>query len=391
MADDFGLKIGIEGEKDFKKALSDINQSFKVLGSEMTLVTSQFDKNDKSAQALASRNEILNKEIDAQRDKITTLKAALDNAASSFGENDRRTQNWQVQLNKAQAELNGMERELSGNEKALAVTGSEFQEGAKDADKFGDEVQDSGKQADDAGGRFEKLGGVLKGVGAAMGAAFVAVGAAAVGAAKSLTDMTVGASEYADNILTMSSVTGMSTDSLQAYQYAAELVDTSLDTLTGSKAPTAAPPRPCSPFGFSAVTARLHPAFGRKRKFSPPEKSVVSGTLFPKLAQGNPRLSRFRGRQPFQPLKGRIRKNLHRQGGRAVGREKLEATGIQQQGETGDPAGGAVPGGKAPSISGSQFGMAAPAAIQCDQAAQRIDPQAQNRVAADQPPLGLRQ
>lgn len=236
MADDFGLKIGIEGEKDFKKALSDINQSFNVLGSEMTLVTSQFDKNDKSVEAITARNAVLNKEIDAQRDKITTLKAALDNAAASFGENDRRTQNWQVQLNKAEAELNGMERELSGNEKALAATGNEFQERAKDADKFGDEVQDSGKQADDAGGRFEKLGGVLKGVGAAMGAAFVAVGAAAVGAAKSLTDMTVGASEYADNILTMSSVTGMSTDSLQAYQYAAELVDTSLETLTGSMA-----------------------------------------------------------------------------------------------------------------------------------------------------------
>ena len=37
MADNFGLKIGVEGEKEFKKALSDINQSFKVLGSEMKL------------------------------------------------------------------------------------------------------------------------------------------------------------------------------------------------------------------------------------------------------------------------------------------------------------------------------------------------------------------
>lgn len=53
MADNFGLKIGVEGEKEFKKALSDINQSFKVLGSEMTLVTSQFDKQDKSVQAAA--------------------------------------------------------------------------------------------------------------------------------------------------------------------------------------------------------------------------------------------------------------------------------------------------------------------------------------------------
>ena len=39
MADNFGLKIGLEGEIEFKKALTDINRSFKVLGSEMKLVS----------------------------------------------------------------------------------------------------------------------------------------------------------------------------------------------------------------------------------------------------------------------------------------------------------------------------------------------------------------
>jgi hypothetical protein len=37
VADNFGLKIGIEGEKEFKNAIREINQSFKVLGSEMNL------------------------------------------------------------------------------------------------------------------------------------------------------------------------------------------------------------------------------------------------------------------------------------------------------------------------------------------------------------------
>ena len=112
MADNFGLKIGVEGEKEFKSALRDINQSFKVLGSEMKLVTSEFDKQDKSIAATAARNEVLNKAIDAQKDKISTLEAALRNASESFGENDRRTQNWQIALNNANAELNNMEREL---------------------------------------------------------------------------------------------------------------------------------------------------------------------------------------------------------------------------------------------------------------------------------------
>lgn len=40
MADNFGLRIGVEGEKEFKNALRDINRNFKVLGYEMNLVTS---------------------------------------------------------------------------------------------------------------------------------------------------------------------------------------------------------------------------------------------------------------------------------------------------------------------------------------------------------------
>lgn len=97
MSENFGLKIGLEGEKEFKKSLAEINNSFKILGSEMKLVDSQFDKNDKSTEALTARSEVLNKEIDQQKQKIETLRSALANAAESFGENDRRTQSWHIQ------------------------------------------------------------------------------------------------------------------------------------------------------------------------------------------------------------------------------------------------------------------------------------------------------
>jgi hypothetical protein len=163
--DNFGFKIGIEGEKEFKNALRDINQSFKVLGSEMKLATSEFDKNDKSIAAVTARNEVLNKAIDAQKDKISTLEDALKNASESFGENDRRTQNWAIQLNNAKAQLNGMERELD--------------ETTSSADDLSEELEDTGKSAEDAGGKFEKFGGVLKGMGVAMGTVAVAAGAAA--------------------------------------------------------------------------------------------------------------------------------------------------------------------------------------------------------------------
>ena len=148
--DNFGLRIGVEGEKEFRAALKDIQQSFKLLGSEMLLVTSQFDRNDKSVQALTSRNTVLNKEIEAQKGKIDVLKAALDNAASSFGENDRRTQEWQIQLNRAQAELNGMERELSQNSQALSEAEQGFGDAGQGAGEFGKAVGDTGKELSDA-------------------------------------------------------------------------------------------------------------------------------------------------------------------------------------------------------------------------------------------------
>jgi phage-related minor tail protein len=66
MAENFGLKIGLEGEKEFKSQLAEINQSFKVLGSEMKLVDSQFDKNDNSVDALTAKNQVLEKSIDSQ-------------------------------------------------------------------------------------------------------------------------------------------------------------------------------------------------------------------------------------------------------------------------------------------------------------------------------------
>lgn len=108
MADNFGLKIGLEGEKEFKKAFGDINQTFKVLGSEMKLVDSQFDKSDKSVEGLTARGTVLNKELEEQKKKVEMLRSALENAATSFGENDRRTQNWQIQLNNAEAALSSV-------------------------------------------------------------------------------------------------------------------------------------------------------------------------------------------------------------------------------------------------------------------------------------------
>lgn len=236
MADNFGFKLGVEGEKEFKKALSDINQQFKVLGSEMTLVSSQFDKQDNSVAALSARNNVLNKEVEAQKQKIETLRAALENAASSFGENDRRTQAWEIQLNKAEATLNDLEREVKSNEDAINDASNEMEQAADSADEMADSVEDAGEESEEAGSKFEGLGSICKASAAAIAAAFAAVAATSIAAGKALVDMAVSGAAYADGVLTTSTQTGIATGKLQEYMYAAELVDVSVNTLTKSMA-----------------------------------------------------------------------------------------------------------------------------------------------------------
>ncbi|MDR6939462.1 phage tail protein [Arcanobacterium hippocoleae] len=170
MADSsFGLKIGLEGEREFKRAITEINREMRVLGSEMKLVASSFDKNDKSAEALTARNQVLGKEIEAQKAKIETLRAALENSASSFGENDARTKNWQIQLNNAGAQLNQLEGELKSNNDALSDFGDEADDAgddakgaAKDAGRLEGAVDDLGNEMDSTSGKTRVFGDVLK-------------------------------------------------------------------------------------------------------------------------------------------------------------------------------------------------------------------------------------
>lgn len=252
MADSFGLKLGIEGEKEFKKSLAEINQSFRVLGSEMKLVSSQFDKNDNSVQALLARNTVLNKEIDAQKQKIETLRQALANASESFGETDRRTQSWQIQLNNAEASLNSMERELDSNnsaleqakadiegtEKSLEKVDGQLDDTADSADDMGDEIKDAGDKADKSKERFSKLGSVLKGVGVAMGAVVTAATATAVKLGKEVINA------YADYEQLVGGVDTLFKDSSQKLQsYASNAYKTAglsandyMETVTGFSA-----------------------------------------------------------------------------------------------------------------------------------------------------------
>ena len=145
MAYDIGPRIGIEGEAAFRQAINALNTSFKTLGTEMSAVTSAFDKNDKSSRALTAQNGVLNKQIDLQKQKLTELNSGLAQSITKYGETDKVTQGWQQAVNKATAELDKMDRALVDNNKSIALQDSNWTKMGKSLDSIGTKMKTIGE------------------------------------------------------------------------------------------------------------------------------------------------------------------------------------------------------------------------------------------------------
>lgn len=109
---DIGPRIGIDGEKEFRQELQNINQQLRTLSSEMKAVTSSFEAGDRSEEAMAAQTDVLNRQIDAQKQKLQQLQKGLDAAADKYGEADTKTLRWAQAVNDARADLNRLESQL---------------------------------------------------------------------------------------------------------------------------------------------------------------------------------------------------------------------------------------------------------------------------------------
>ncbi len=135
----FGGTIKLEGEKAYRQEISQINSDLKVLASEMSKVTAEFGKNNNSTSFLASKSKVLNEQIERQKEKIETLKGALQQSSEKYGENDKHTNNWRTSLNKAEAELSKMENSLS-------EVNSEMEKSQTPLDKLNQELLEQGEK-----------------------------------------------------------------------------------------------------------------------------------------------------------------------------------------------------------------------------------------------------
>ena len=231
-----GPKMVIEGEAEFKRSITDINKTMSVLDSEMRKVVAQFDNNADSMEALTAKQDVFNRRATEQRQKITTLTDALENAKKEFGENSNKVKDWQTKLNDAEADLAKTERALKDTTDKIEDFGKEADSSGNDIEKAGKKAKSSGDNAEKGESGWSKLGKGLQKASELAAKAAAALGSAAIGAATGVAAMTVKAAQSADDINTLAKQTGLSTEQIQKFQYASSIIDVDLDTLTGSMA-----------------------------------------------------------------------------------------------------------------------------------------------------------
>lgn len=101
----FGSSIKLDGESEYQRALKQINQSLREVGSEMKVVSSSFDKNDKSTQAMAQKSDVLNKKLEEQKNKLSVLTQKYNEMNNTYGKNSIAQQQLTAELTKEKAKL----------------------------------------------------------------------------------------------------------------------------------------------------------------------------------------------------------------------------------------------------------------------------------------------
>lgn len=227
-----------EQERKYRENIERLSASMDVLDAEMRKVSAKYADNAESAELSAAKTELLTQKISLQYDKIDNLKAALEEAAENYGSNAVETLRWEKELNNAEAELYKLNGQLKNNTEQIEDTTTATEDAGQSMGNLGDVVNGLtsklGIQLPDGMKSSMNAMGSLDASSLALAGGFAAVAAAIVKAEKAMISMTKESAAFADNIITLSMQTGQSTEQLQEFAYASELIDVSVDTLQGS-------------------------------------------------------------------------------------------------------------------------------------------------------------
>ena len=226
-----GITIDIEGKTSgLTKSLQEANTSISKTTAALKDVNKALELDPTNVDLLAQKEALLTKQIEQTNDKLTVMRQVANDANEALARGDISQEQYAsltAELVKTESSLNSLNEQANENADAMNDAGDGAEAAADDMGEVATESENAGKAMDALKVTAEVVGG-------AMAAAFAAAVAGAKEVGEALVSCTMDAAAYSDELLTQSTVTGVSTEKLQELNYAAELVDTSVETITGS-------------------------------------------------------------------------------------------------------------------------------------------------------------
>lgn len=211
-----GITIEIGGDASpLARALSSLNKSINSTQSELKAVDKALKLNPDSVVLLTQKQKLLEDQIKNTSAKFDSLKQ-IEQELQSRREADPSNENLEKQLRAVQRELSNTEAGLKGLEGAYSETGKQAENVSVGSTNMAESV---GKSATEINAKIE---------------IFNRFAEAVAKVAEKLFSFITDSAEKADDFNILSAKTGIATDELQKLTYAAQFVDVSVDTMTGS-------------------------------------------------------------------------------------------------------------------------------------------------------------
>ncbi len=154
MATTFGGTVKLTGESDYIRALKTITSNLTVLNSELKLVSAQYGENDKTAQSYKEQNEVLNKQVEEQTNKVNIYKKILADLQTQQSKNREEHGKLSISLedenqkleqlknttSSTSKEIQDQQKVVSSLESALVKNGNEYTSASLKSNKYQTEI-----------------------------------------------------------------------------------------------------------------------------------------------------------------------------------------------------------------------------------------------------------
>lgn len=144
-----GATLQLDGERQFRAAVANINTDMRELSSEMRKVSAQFDGNANSMAALEQRADVLSRQYESLSDKAEVYRRAVSQA-------EDQEKKYADQLEKVRQEYQQAESALQAIKDATDATTDEIQAQQAAVDGLADRLQQAQREYDAADNTLDK-------------------------------------------------------------------------------------------------------------------------------------------------------------------------------------------------------------------------------------------